>query len=958
MFSLKKPLFLLIGCIFILMCASCAFASDLNQSCNLEDVKNYEINIDVENGILNESGFGNNILEISQPDSYNEYNVTEKFVEVNSSSDVIPASYDDLYQDIKNLRPGDNYDIKKDYTIEDCGRELSKNRIITITADSVIINGNGHTINGNNGNFAVFNVIGNNVTIMNLKIANTRIKNSGNYNKVLSAVEWHGDNGVISNCVFDNNHGDDGGAIYWIGNNGLLDNCYFNDNVANRGGSISMHGNNNTISNSLFKDSYSYYLDSIFFKNPYENENLSKLYLNNCTFEYNNHDVNDFRVEGCCTIIRDNKQVYPVIPPKSYNELREIFVNLKDGDVYTLTNDYYFDYKCYYYPIRANNVTINGNGHKIYGYDVPSASLLWVTGDNVKIANLTLDFDIDYYADGGSFVEWKGNNGVLENSIFVGNYANYGAAIKWEGNDGIIDNCTFSNNTARLSGSSIFICGQNNKISNSLFIDDISMTTNDYIFVDYKNKNLTLENLSFLDTGTLPFIKPLYNIDLNSVVDNNVNSRIGNYTVYNMNYLIYKSIMDGCLINNLTDEISYYSIYYNETGNFIFTIVRNYNNQDVSYTQDYYFTGINNNTFDSIFSKLKNRDYEIRITLAKTTFVSSQSDYSLLEEELYNNNCFSFLNDDLELDKNFMGDTLASSTNALNVVFIQALNIWSYSKLNMDASPYDVLNINGAGSIITNIHYLTDPDEVLGREDKWIQLSENKAFAVSNMTIQGFNTAIENMGGQGLLDYVNFNKNKMDYSIDRDWGAAILNTGLITCINCSFTNNYAKNGGAIFNQGLLTVIDCIFENNIAYGKGDDICVGDGGQVIFNNRTITANEPHVYFAESMSVTTSTIIMVASFGVSFIAGGVVGFLTANPFIGIGVGAAIGAAIGSGSAAWIISQKYDVNFDRMKTLLMLTIESAMAGAVGGCIGGVLGASQLYHENIISRKLSILIE
>ena len=286
---------------------------------------------------------------------------------------------------------------------------------------------------------------------MNLNIINARIYNNDytasswnrygdDYNRVVSPIEWRGDNGFLLNCVFDDNVGEDGGAIYWAGNNGLIDNCYFNDNAAVRGGSIFMCGYNNTIRNSVIKDSYSDYLDSIFLKNFDENRQLLELNIKNCTFENYMSFINDFHVEGSCVVIKDNRQIFPVIPAGSYNELREIIRNLKDGDVYTLTNDYYYEYSCYFYSIRANNVIINVNGHKIYGSDVLVNSLIWVTRNNVTVKNLNFEFkNLKEGSYGASFVDWKGNNGVLENCTFIGNRAHYGGAIIRNGNDGIID---------------------------------------------------------------------------------------------------------------------------------------------------------------------------------------------------------------------------------------------------------------------------------------------------------------------------------------------------------------------------------------------------------------------------------------------------------------------------------------------------------------------------------------
>ena len=186
----------------------------------------------------------------------------------------------------------------------------------------------------------------------------------------------------------------------------------------------------------------------------------------------------------------------------------------------------------------------------------------------------------------------------------------------------------------------------------------------------------------------------------------------------------------------------------------------------------------------------------------------------------------------------------------------------------------------------------------------------------------------------------------MDYWIDRDWGAAIINTGVVICNNCTFQKNYAKNGGAIFNQGLLIIENCTFIDNDAYGKGDNICIGDGGLVMVNGQNVTKNTDIVYFAKSMSLMVGTILSFATVSLSFLAGFAVGFFTANPVVGALAGAAVGAALGSVAAAFIISQHYDVNYDRLKTALILIGGSAAAGAFGGYLGEHFGV--WYHSII----------
>ena len=945
MFSLKKSMILFIACICLMACVSCAFAADLNQTCDIADAGDFEINHDIGEVNSSADAFGSDAVKIDETGLGNALN--ENVVETECGCEIIPATYDDLYHDIENLKPGDVYNIRKDYTIEDCGIDLSKNRIININADNVVIDGNGHTINGNSnkGYFAIFNITGNCVTIINLNIVNTRAYNTdyensywnryGNdYTRVLSPIEWHGDHGVISNCTFDDNVGVDGGALCWIGDNGRIENCYFNNNAATRGGSVFVSGYNNTISGCTIKDSYSMYYDAIFFKNFDENGEIMKLTVDKCSFENYMDYIKDFHVEGPCIITRDNKEVYPVIPAGSYNELCQIISSLKDGDVITLNKDYYFDYNCWYYQIRANNVTINGNGHKIYGNIAAANPLIWVAGKNVCVANLTFEFN-NMEGYGASLVSWLGNQGSLTNCTFIGNNAKCGGAINWKGNDGSIDGCAFINNTARVAAGAIFISGENNKVSNSICINCYSQWNDEAIFVDHRRKGITFENIIFDNQKMGLFDQGSINCDIDmESISPNICIWVGGES-FEISEMIYNSIMKGGIIK-YNDEISYYSTYYNETGDYVFTIIRNYGQYDVDYTQNYYFNNISNYSFNSVFTKLKNSDYESRFTITKKAYVSNESDYKTLLKNFDKVNTLIPIYENLKKDVG-LSKTMAKSnylTLALDVVFTQALTINCPDTWNLESSPFDVLNINGANSKIKGSY-----DD--RKEEKWIVMSLNNAFAASNITLEGFNTVIENMGGQCVLNHVNFNNNRMDYYVCRDWGAAILNTGTVTCINCSFTNNYAKNGGAIFNQGLLTIQDCIFSNNEAYGQGNHICVGDNGKVIFDGQQITSNSQsgYVHIAESMSLTETTIVTVVCVATSFMVGTVVGVLTANPIVGGIVGCAVGAALGAAAAGCIISSHYDVNFDRTKTILTLVIGSAAAGALGGVAGGFVG-------------------
>ena len=289
-------------------------------------------------------------------------------------------------------------------------------------------------------------------------------------------------------------------------------------------------------------------------------------------------------------------------------------------------------------------------------------------------------------------------------------------------------------------------------------------------------------------------------------------------------------------------------------------------------------------------------------------------------------------------------------SRVLNIVFTKSLiidcaNTWDLST----HAQFSCVNIQGCGSVIRGSF-----DDIA--EEKWATITVGKVFSVSNMTLVGFNMAVENNGGVCMFSNVVFNENRMKYVIDRDWGAAILSTGWVYCVNCTFTNNYAKNGAAIFNQGTLVMENSHFRNNTAYGEGPCICVGDGGKVMYNGENITGNDQvsTVHFAKSMSIVSSTIIAVFTPMVATLAGVAFGFMTGNPFVGVGVGLVIGVAIDGASAAWIISEHYDVNYNRRDTILSLTITSAIAGAMGGLMGGAMSKSfNLEYTRIVENNI-----
>ena len=954
------------------MSVSGTFAADLNQTADngVVGVQDFEIDLAVEeinvgsdlSSDIGISAIGEDQLGMINTDDV-AGNTADLLNGVDSQS--VPDTYNDLRDDLENLNDGAIYDIKKDYTIEYCDYDLSKNRIININADNVVINGNGHTIDANRGNafFAIFNITGRNVRIVDLNIIGSRARNidyilsnlniyGDDYNHLTSPIEWHGDNGHISNCVFYDNTGESGGAIYWKGNNGLIENCTFDDNAAEFGGSLYITGFNTRISDCLFKNSYTtFHYEAIYFANPKGIANL--MYLNNCSFASDFMGAMDVDFENGCKVIFESKNENNFVPCY-FTELIYYLGNLKDGEVFDIVHDFYLHTFDGSVVINASNVIINGNGHKIFGQD-PAHPVFIINGNNVVITNLTFDFTAENDIC-PSIIEWKGDYGILSECCIAGNHGKVGAAVTWSGNNGILKKCTFINNTADVGGAiywsgnkgiiddnlfvddvsrfggSIYMGGIDNKISNSLFVNSTSSVTGEAIFADRNRKNVYLENIFFDEKTLRPFIDgAMLSLSLFDIGD-------FEYTVYiadevvDIVPLIYNSLVEGGVIY-YNDNVYYTSNYYNQSGDFVFTMVKEFKEYDIIYTKNFQFKKIYNCTYDDVYARLRDSDFLNTFSVSKTLYVSDKDSYLDAHNKFSSLAVMDPISNILSFDRQHSYLAKNSLTYALNVVFTTSLMIYSAATWSFESSPFEMLNIKGCYSSIRGA--FKDKNE-----EKWVILKEGSTFGASYITLEGFNTVIENMGGTCMLVKVDFNNNRMDYKVDRDWGAAILNAGTVTCVNCTFTNNYAKNGGAIFNQGMLILLNTTFALNKAYGDGDDVCVGEGGRVIINEKEITSDTGPVYFADGLNMLESTFIGVAAAIISFAVGAVVGFFTANPAIGVGVGILVGAALGTGAAAIIITNTYDINQDRLAVLLTLMIGCAFSGAMGGVFGGLIGA------------------
>ncbi len=670
----------------------------------------------------------------------------------------------------------------------------------------------------------------------------------------------------------------------------------------------------------------------------------------------------------------------------TYEVSKDYFFNKNDTVLYN-----------YVIEINCSNVTINGNGHIIdAGGASEGFSIFKVNGDNVKIFDLTFinsqpkgdatfqdidshndekiifDKKADYYQFVDSPVSWYGNNGLLCNCKFYENKAVNGGALSWIGNNGTIQNCQFINNTADCVGGAIYLTGVNNIINKALFINSTSKLSGESIFLD-KHNNTKIIN-STTNGYRLWTNNALYNIDINNLMKTHY-SLVWDKQI-NLIPIIYQTIING-IITIPEDKLCCFCQYL-DNGDFTLTIIRNFEEYDIQYQKEYLFT---NTTINNIFTSALKDDFKNDILITKTmnvTFCINDLTFSFInrnqqtlkmenmyeyvskstvDDLIFNSSVMDLIAPDLsELLKKsiifdipkpdfFQGGSFQLPHNitpiiskdtlkfidlkyALNVIFPENKVFKTNKKWNTD-NGFDIGNIIGNGAKIQG----TSMDRT---EYKFIKPAKDQIYMISNLTIEGFNTAVENKEGYCIFNNVCFKNNSMEYYIDRDYGAAIFNLGVCICNNCHFESNRAKNGGAIFNQGYLVLDNCSFENNDAYGKGDNVCSANGGIVLLDGEQVNNTNYYVTCVKSISTGLKALISVFGMILSFSAGFLTTIAVANPVIGAVVGGVVGVMCGVGTSAMIIEASCDARLNRLTIVLSLTYSCVAAGVLGGIVGG----------------------
>ncbi|WP_295609624.1 right-handed parallel beta-helix repeat-containing protein [uncultured Methanobrevibacter sp.] len=267
---------------------------------------------------------------------------------------------------------------------------------------------------------------------------------------------------------------------------------------------------------------------------------------------------------------------------------------------------------------------------------------------------------------------------------------------------------------------------------------------------------------------------------------------------------------------------------------------------------------------------------------------------------------------------------------------------------------YGLLIINGAGARVF-VQNQKDDDTT-----QFLTTTTRANVQINNLTVEGFNIAIENKGKLTITNSI-FNNNKVDYKYKSDYGGAIVNNGLLSVFNSTFTNNYAKYGGAIYTTGSAKVIMSIFKDNTGYSSVPnlktkiDIYNNDGSLedvVIFGNKHNNyENHPMASWVRDVTESGFTLLILsASLGTGwyFAAAEYV----AAPIISMGINAVVGGVLG-GAYGLIYSSDHQ-DYSTFWSHVLKGIGSGIQFTpLGGAMNGISGINAGNYIKIALNQL-----
>ena len=406
--KVTKKLFLVALLLSLILSVGAVTAQDnmTFEKSNLQEVSTETVDQNDEQSVLDDAveEQDDSKLKDGEPDIATSYSFSDIQDSINSAKEG-----DTIYLDGNEYSGGSTIIVDKTVTIVG-GSMSNPDTIATLNADNCV---------------NIMRVTAANVVIKGIKFING---NASVDNDRGGAILWLGENGVLNNSCFINNHAfNTGGAIHVDKKNLRIEHCNFTKNSADSGGAIKFDGDYGIMNDCIFISNSARIGGAIGW-------NGKGAILNNSYFENNSARGWDGAVKFTNDVILSNSYFVN----NSADKCGAVLV----GAYSTVTN-------CSFINNAAN----------AYG-------ALDIDGRDCVVKNCT--FKDNSGGEGGA-VHWYGRNGVLANSSFINNSANYGGAFHSQYSGVNVTGNNFTNNSAKELGDVLYFGSANSVISNNYF---------------------------------------------------------------------------------------------------------------------------------------------------------------------------------------------------------------------------------------------------------------------------------------------------------------------------------------------------------------------------------------------------------------------------------------------------------------------------------------------------------
>ena len=287
--------------------------------------------------------------------------------------------------------PGPVIKLENNYTIG--------NSYINIERSDIVIDGQGHTIDGQEKQ-VILNVIGSNVTFKNITFINTN-----NY-MYIGTIHWRGAGGSVCDCSFVNCHADRGGAIY-LDEGVEVSGCIFVNNSAGNGGTVDLYYKDCTVRDCIFINNTGNYTIHNGWTYPYNIIVSGNIFLNNNPTEDIIHFVDPENFELGLNWFGNTADDYLIRPDVGVDIKAWLFLNATaNPDSISLSDKSNITFRLFAYNSTSDNVS------EYEGVQLNPAELLAITAVNGQTDKERVNI--------GQYVEFTPNDdgtGIITASI-------------------------------------------------------------------------------------------------------------------------------------------------------------------------------------------------------------------------------------------------------------------------------------------------------------------------------------------------------------------------------------------------------------------------------------------------------------------------------------------------------------------------------------------------------------